>query len=81
MKKLVKESLLTEKMETEQVIAYVRKGSGENLKKILDCIQGVGNAGHTFTVVVDPDEKEQLSERTFEWDGDGSDRIDSVEIK
>lgn len=79
--KLVKESLLTETVETEQVIVNVRKGSGENLKKILDCIKGVGNAGHSFSVVVDPDEKEQLSERTFGWDGDGSDYIESVEIK
>jgi len=81
MTKLVKESLLLEKMDTEQVIVTVRKGSGENLVKILDCIKGVGNVGHSFSVVVDPDEKEKLSERTFGWDGDGSDYIDSIELK
>lgn len=81
MKKLVKESLLLEKMETEQIIVNVRKGSGENLKKLLDCIKGIGNGGHSFEIVVDPEEKENLKERTFFWDGDGSDQIDSVELK
>jgi len=84
MKKLVKESLrdsLFEKMEVDTIVVTVRKGSGENLVKILDCIKGVGNIGHSFSVVVDPDEKEKLSERTFGWDGDGSDYIDSIELK
>ena len=55
MKNLVRESLLTEKMETEQVIVTVRKGSGENLKKLLDHIKEIGNIGHSFEIVVDPE--------------------------
>lgn len=79
MKNLVRESLLTEKMETEQVIVTVRKGSGENLKKLLDHIKEIGNIGHSFEIVVDPDNKEY--KESFGWDGDGSDRIESVELK
>lgn len=84
MKKLVKESLynrLFEEMEIDTVTVTVRKGSGEKMKEILECIKGVGNGGHTFTIVIDPDEKEKLSERTFEWDGDGSDRVGDVTLK
>jgi predicted house-cleaning noncanonical NTP pyrophosphatase (MazG superfamily) len=82
MKKLVKESLnekLAEKY-TEEISVKVRKGSAENLIKILECIKGCGNIGHSFEVVVDPDEKENLSERTFGWDGDGSDYIDEIKL-
>lgn len=81
MKKLVKESLLLEKMEIDTITVTVRKGSGEKMKEILECIKGVGNGGHTFRIVIDPDEKEKLSERTFEWDGDGQDRIENIELK
>jgi len=81
MKKLVKESLLLEKMEIDTITVTVRKGSGEKMKEILECIKGVGNGGHTFSIVIDPEEKEKLSERTFEWDGDGQDRIENVELK
>lgn len=85
MKKLVKESLnesLNETLKEYDIIEVkVRKDSGENLKEILDCIKNCGNVGHTFNVVVDPDEKEGLEERKFCWDGDGSDYIESVVIK
>jgi hypothetical protein len=84
MKKLVKESLqdrLFEEMETDTIIVKVRKGSGENMKNIIECIKDCGNTGHTYSIVIDPDEKEGLSERTFEWDGDGSDHVESVTLK
>lgn len=50
------------------------------LKEILECIKACGNIGHSFNVIVDPDEKEGLSERKFNWDGDGPDYIDSIEL-
>ena len=84
MKKLVKESLndrLFEKMEIDTVTVTVRKGSGEKMKEILECIKACGNGGHTYEIVIDPEEKEGLSERTFEWDGDGSDRVEDVTLK
>ena len=84
MKKLVKESLsnrLFEEMETDTIIVKVRKGSGENMKNIIECIKGCGNGGHSYSIVIDPNEKEGLSDRTFGWDGDGSDYVESVELK
>ena len=57
-----------------------RDGEG-TLKSILEAIKGLGNIGHTFTIVLDPDVKEGLSERTFEWDGDGSDSIAEIKVK
>lgn len=84
MKKLVKESLsdrLFEAMETDTIIVKVRKGSGKNMKEIIECIKDCGNGGHSYSIVIDPDEKERLSERTFGWDGDGSDYVESVELK
>jgi hypothetical protein len=65
---------------TNDLIKYeieCRDGYG-SLKKIIECIMHCGNMGHTFNVIVDPDEKEGLSERKFEWDGDGSDYIKSI---
>jgi len=84
MKKLVKESLvdrLFEEMEIDTVIVTVRKGSGKKMKEILECIKACGNGGHTYDIIIDPDEKEGLSERRFNWDGDGSDRVGEITLK
>jgi hypothetical protein len=84
--KLVKESL-EEKEKKDTVI--VKTSNPDQLKKILDCIQAVGNIGHTYEIVIDSEDNDDGSierykkkkDRTFEWDGDGSDHIDSVEIE
>jgi hypothetical protein len=47
-----------------------------NLKKLIEYIGEIGNSGHSFSIIVDPDDPEY--ERTFGWDGDGSDRVISV---
>jgi hypothetical protein len=49
------------------------------LQRLLDCIKSVGNTGHSFAIVVDPDAKEGLEDRKFYWDGDGADSIKSIE--
>jgi len=51
------------------------------MKNIIECIKACGNTGHTYSIVIDPDEEEGLSERTFLWDGDGSDYVESVELQ
>jgi hypothetical protein len=73
---------LNEGISEEDLYVYeVRCRDGEGtLKEILECIKDCGNTGHSFNVVVDPDEKEGLSERKFNWDGDGSDYIESIEL-
>lgn len=46
---------------------------GGNLRALLEYIAKIGNVGHSFTIVVDPDLPE--STKKFGWDGDGSDHI------
>ena len=73
----VNEAVPASDMTTYQVTC---RDQDETLKQIIECIMHCGNMGHTFSVIVDPDEKEGLAERKFEWDGDGSDYIKDVVI-
>lgn len=67
--------------EEDEYIYEIKCRDGEGtLMEILECIKSCGNIGHTFDVVVDPDQKEGLSERTFNWDGDGSDHISEINL-
>lgn len=48
----------------------------KRLKSLLDYIQKTGNIGHSFDIVVDPDNKETT--KKFGWDGDGADSIKDI---
>lgn len=76
------ESFLNEGAVEKEMHVYeiVCRDPDGTLKEILDTIMAVGNTGHSFDVVVDPEEKEKLGERTFNWDGDGSDYIKEVKV-
>ena len=74
-KEFLNEGVPTEDMHVYEVTCRDPEGS---LKKIIECIGACGNTGHSFTVVVDPDETEGLGQRKFGWDGDGSDYLHSV---
>lgn len=84
--KLVKESL-DEKEKKDTVI--VKTSNPDQLNKILDCIKRIGNTGHGFSIVVDPDDGDhgiiddyrEKDKRSFYWDGDGSDHIDEITIE
>jgi hypothetical protein len=52
--------------------------SGESLKEMLEAIQRIGNDGHSFNIIGDPDDKKGLENRTFYWDGDGGDHISKI---
>ena len=45
------------------------------IPRIVNAIGKHGNGGHTFDIVLEPDTEDK---ETFCWDGDGSDRIDSI---
>lgn len=61
----------------EATLKVVGSTSGiEQLSKLVEYIKRIGNTGHSFEIIVDPDYKE--SKKTFGWDGDGSDRIETV---
>jgi len=57
-------------------ITITANDSEGNLEKMLNLIKELGNSGHSFSIVIDPDSD---NEETFSWDGDGSDKIDSIE--
>lgn len=46
-----------------------------NLKRLIEYIAANGNGGHSFDIVVDPGSE---NEKSFGWDGDGSDFIKSI---
>jgi hypothetical protein len=46
-----------------------------NLRDLLEYIKSLGNTGHSFEIVVDPNKDD---EKKFYWDGDGSDSIKNI---
>lgn len=65
----------------ERVLTVTFSGQGdgaESMAKMLAYIGKIGGIGHSFGVVVDPENSE--FKRQFGFDGDGSDRILSVEL-
>lgn len=49
------------------------------LENLLNKIKSTGNIGHSFDIVVDPDNEDH--KETFGWDGDGSDYIEDIKIE
>lgn len=45
------------------------------LKSLIEYIGKIGNVGHSFSIIVDPDSD---NEERFDWDGDGADSIRSI---
>jgi len=60
------------KMIKIEVIGSDNEGS---LMKLLEYIQSNGNTGHSFEIIVDPEDERKES---FFWDGDGSDYIKDI---
>ena len=50
----------------------------EALVPLIAYIGDIGNVGHSFSIIVDPDMVE--NKKTFGWDGDGADRIDEIYV-
>lgn len=73
------ESINEGKMETDRIIIDVRKGSGKNLAEMLEHIKHTGNIGHSFSILIDPDGDDH--KKSFYWDGDGVDYIDSIKLE
>lgn len=68
------EILLKESVNKFEKITILCRDVDDKLVKILNAIKDCGNVGHSFEVVVDPEQKYG----TFDWDGDGSDYIKSI---
>lgn len=50
-----------------------------SLKDLLNYIKKIGNTGHSFNIIVDPDTKD--CRKSFSWDGDGSDYIKDISVE
>lgn len=62
---------------TGEDLIVIRAHDGDRkLPALLDHIKSTGNIGHSFEIVVDPDNKE--FRKVFGWDGDGADRINEI---
>jgi 2'-5' RNA ligase len=51
---------------------------GKALVDLVDYIRTTGNIGHSFSILVDPENKD--FRKSFGWDGDGSDSIQKVSL-
>ena len=49
------------------------------LRELLETIKDYTQMGHTFTVVVDPGDEDY--EKSFYIDGDGSDKLEELDIQ
>jgi sulfatase maturation enzyme AslB (radical SAM superfamily) len=58
------------------ILTVVARDEDKHLQDLLEYLKSNGNGGHSFSIVVDPGDAEK--EKKFFWDGDGSDRIESI---
>jgi rubrerythrin len=61
----------------DKTIIIQLRDTSNSIQDLLEYLMGTANIGHTFDVVVDPDNKDH--EKKFEIDGDGSDFFYSIE--
>lgn len=57
-------------------VVTVETTNPDAVKSLLEYIQKIGNGGHSFDIVVDPENSEYR--KKFDWDGDGSDKISKI---
>lgn len=74
----IKTKVTAQKKEYKK-ITIIARDQDDNLENLLTKIQQTGNIGHTFSIVVDPDNTDY--KETFEWDGDGSDMIKDIIVE
>lgn len=64
--------------DAEKTITVKCRDSNNTILKILNYLEEVGNLGHSFLIILDPEDQE--SKKVLLWDGDGSDYIESIEV-
>jgi len=70
---LIEESIPNEDLNKLEI--YYRDDENE-LLELINHIKDIGNIGHSFEIVVDPENSDYR--KKFEWDGDGPNYIKSV---
>jgi hypothetical protein len=71
--------ILKESKEVDTEVTIKAHDAEGIIEKMFDYIKKIGNQGHSFSIEVDPDDKEYS--KLFGWDGDGSAYIDSIDVK
>lgn len=69
---------LRKEPESSSLVVRCSPTGAEALKGLIEHLKVTGNIGHSFEVVVDPDDGEHR--KVFGWDGDGSHRIHDVRL-
>jgi len=62
-----------------KVIVECSHSGAEALQALIEYIKSNGNTGHSFSIIVDPDDKD--ANESFGWDGDGSDSIGDIKVE
>ena len=63
---------------SKKVITLEVVDQDNKLENLLAYIRNIGNVGHSFNILVDPDNSD--TKKNFGWDGDGSDRIFEITV-
>lgn len=68
----------------KKITVYVNDPEN-TISELLNTIKTIGNSGHGFDIIVDPELKPENDEdgikTQFYWDGDGSDHIKEIEVE
>lgn len=72
------ESSLVKEDRKEKTIVIKCFDEDDELSSLIDYIKGIGNIGHSFEIIVDPDTSDYR--KKFDWDGDGGDRINDIQV-
>lgn len=76
--KSIRKVILTYTGKSDNIIEVECNDTESELVRLLAYIQSIGNIGHSFEIVVDPDDSQY--KMNFGWDGDGSDRIRNIKL-
>lgn len=60
-----------------KTITVVCRDNDDTLERLLNHIKQIGNVGHSFSIIIDP---EGDNTEKFGWDGDGSDYIKEIKV-
>jgi len=74
----IAEEIIKAKRKLKKII-IIASDIDNSLVNLLNHIKNIGNVGHSFEIIVDPDNSDTRLKTG--WDGDGSDYIDKIEIE
>lgn len=76
--KTLREYLIENSSSSFKKIEIIVRDRENNLEELLNYIKDIGNVGHSFSIVVDPENSS--TKKNFDWDGDGHDYIKSIKV-